>query len=131
MQWPIGKEDNFEGVIDLITMKATYFDGDNGEHVRYEEIPAELKADAEAARHHMLESLSMYSDHLMELLLSEEPVPEELIHSVIKGAVQGQDCTPVFMGTRVQEQRRPAVAGRGGALFAVAVGAEGLGQGAQ
>jgi elongation factor G len=99
MQWPIGKEDNFEGVIDLITMKAAYFDGNNGETVRYEEIPAELKADAEAARHHMLESLSMYSDHLMELLLSEEPVPEELIHSVIKGAVQGQDCTPVFMGS--------------------------------
>ena len=42
MQWPIGKEDNFEGVIDLVTMKANYFDGANGEDVRTEEIPAEL-----------------------------------------------------------------------------------------
>ncbi len=66
MQLPIGKEDNFEGVIDLITMKANYFDGSNGEKVREEEIPAELKDAAEAARQAMLEALSMYSDELME-----------------------------------------------------------------
>ena len=75
MQWPIGKEDNFEGVIDLITMKAIYFDGTNGEKVREEAIPAELLDDATAARQQMLESLSMYSDELMELLLAEEDVP--------------------------------------------------------
>src|SRR5512135_2587246 len=46
MQLPIGKEDNFEGVIDLIAMKAYYFDGANGENVRVEEIPAALAADA-------------------------------------------------------------------------------------
>src|SRR6476646_8584313 len=62
MQWPIGKEDNFEGVIDLVTMKANYFDGGNGEDVRTEEIPAELKEAAAKARQAMLESLSMYSD---------------------------------------------------------------------
>ncbi|HEY2893380.1 MAG TPA: elongation factor G [Pirellulales bacterium] len=99
MQWPIGKEDNFQGVIDLITMKAYYFDGGNGEDVREEEIPAELKQAAVKARQHMLESLSMYSDELMELLLSEEPVKEELIHNIVREAVQGQDLTPVFMGT--------------------------------
>ena len=75
MQLPIGKEDNFKGVIDLLTMKAIYIDGSNGEKIREEEIPAELKEEAEAARHHMLEALSMYSDELMELLLSEEEVP--------------------------------------------------------
>jgi elongation factor G len=99
MQYPIGKEDNFQGVIDLVTMKAIYFDGTNGEKLRNEDIPADLKADAEKARHHMLEALAMYSDELMELLLSEEPVPEQLIHDVIKHAVQEQDMTPVFMGT--------------------------------
>ena len=72
MQWPIGKEDNFYGVIDLITMKANYFDGTNGEDVRSEAIPAELQADATKARQHMLEGLSMYSDELMERLLSEQ-----------------------------------------------------------
>ena len=56
MQLPIGKEDNFEGVIDLITMEAVYFDGPNGENVRREPIPADIAAEAEAARQHMLES---------------------------------------------------------------------------
>ncbi len=99
MQWPIGKEDNFQGVIDLVTMKANYFDGANGEDVRAEEIPAELAETAAKARQHMLEGLSMYSDELMELLLSEEPVSEELIHKIIREAVQTQDLTPVYMGT--------------------------------
>ena len=91
MQYPIGKEENFEGVIDLITMKANYFDGVHGEKVRVEEIPAELKESATKARQQMLESLSMYSDQLMELLLSEEPVSEDLIHEILRDAVQNQD----------------------------------------
>jgi elongation factor G len=99
MQWPIGKEDKFEAVIDLVTMKANYFDGSNGEDVRVEEIPAELKPAAVKARQHMLEGLSMYSDELMELLLSEEPVSEDLIHKIVREAVQDQDLTPVYLGT--------------------------------
>jgi elongation factor G len=99
MQLPIGKEDNFQGVIDLITRKAIYFDGKNGEDVREEPVPADMVEKVNHARQAMLESLSMYSDEMMELLLSEEEVPEELIHSVVKSAVQGQDVTAVFMGT--------------------------------
>ncbi len=99
MQWPIGKEDNFAGVIDLLTMKANYFDGANGENLRVEEIPEELKAAATKARQHMLEGLSMYSDELMEKLLSEEQVSEDLIHNLLREAVQTQDLTPVYMGT--------------------------------
>ena len=99
MQWPIGKEQNFEGIIDLITMKAAYFDGNQGEDVRYEEIPAELVDEARGARQHMLESLSMYSDELMEMLLGEEDVPETLIHDLILRTVRQQDMTPVFLGS--------------------------------
>ncbi|MDZ4820165.1 MAG: elongation factor G [Planctomycetota bacterium] len=99
MQLPIGKEDKFQGVVDLITMKAYYFDGENGEKVREEEIPADLKDDAAKFRAAMLESLAMYSDEMMELMLSEEPVPDDLIHSVIKQASQTQDLTPVYMGS--------------------------------
>ena len=99
MQHPIGKEDNFEGVIDLLTMKAYYFDGANGERVREEPIPAELQAEATKARQQMLETLSMYSDVLMEKLLSEETVSEELIHEILRDAVQTQDLTPIYMGT--------------------------------
>ncbi|MEX0677929.1 MAG: elongation factor G [Pirellulales bacterium] len=99
MQWPIGKEEDFTGVIDLVAMKASYFDGKYGEIVRVEEIPAELQPAAAKARQQMLEGLSMYSDQLMELLLSEEPVGEELIHSIVRDAVQNQDLTPVFLGS--------------------------------
>ncbi len=99
MQLPIGKEENFAGVVDLIKMKAFYFDGNNGEKVREEAIPAELLDDAREARQVMLEALSMYSDRMMELLLAEQEVPEELIHTVTKAAVQGLDVTPVFMGS--------------------------------
>jgi elongation factor G len=59
LQMPIGKEDKLEGVIDLITMKAYYFDGDNGENVREEKIPDALAKDAAERRHAMLESLAM------------------------------------------------------------------------
>jgi elongation factor G len=99
MQIPIGKEDKLQGVIDLVKMKALYFDGDNGETVRVEEIPADLKAPAEAARHKMLEDLAMYSDSLMEKLLSEEVPSEDEIHAVVKAAVHSQSITPVFCGS--------------------------------
>jgi elongation factor G len=99
MQLPIGQEADFEGVIDLVTEEALYFDGNNGETVRREPIPAAQAAEAAAARHHMLESLSMYSDRMMELLLGEETVPHDLIHEVIKEAVLDQQLTPVYLGT--------------------------------
>jgi elongation factor G len=99
MQLPIGKEDKFQGVVDLITEKALYFEGKNGEKVREAEIPADMKDQAAEARQHMLEALAMYSDELMETLLAEEPVGEELIHRVVREAVQEQDMTPVYMGT--------------------------------
>ncbi|QDU57971.1 elongation factor G [Aeoliella mucimassa] len=99
MQVPIGKEDKFEGVIDLITMKALYFDGANGETVRAEEIPAAMLDTATEARHHMLEELSMYSDELMEKLLGEEEISEETIHDICRHAVIEQEFTPVFMGS--------------------------------
>ena len=59
MQWPIGKEDQLKGIVDLIEMKAYYFDGSNGEKMRVEEIPDDLKETCATARHEMLESLSM------------------------------------------------------------------------
>ncbi len=99
MQYPIGAEEDFEGVIDLVTMKAYYFDGANGETVREEDIPAELQDKAETARGEMLEALSMYSDDLMEKLLAEEEVPEALIHDITRHAVIEQEFTPVFLGT--------------------------------
>ena len=79
MQIPIGAGETFEGVIDLVGMKAYFFDGKDGETVREEEIPAAYKDKAVEMRQKMLESLSMYSDEMMELLLSELEVPTDLI----------------------------------------------------
>ena len=99
MQIPLGREDEFEGVVDLVTMKALYFDGAKGEKVREDAIPAALTDEAAAARSHMLEALSMYSDKLMEILLSEEEISEALIHDIIRHAVIEQEFTPVYLGT--------------------------------
>jgi elongation factor G len=99
LQLPIGAGEKFQGIIDLVTMKAIYFDGRDGEILRLEPIPEALEDRAQDGRHQMLESLAMYSDELMERLLSEEPVPEELIHRVVRAAVQQQDATPVLLGS--------------------------------
>jgi elongation factor G len=99
MQLPIGAGDKFQGIIDLVRMKALRFDGKDGETVREEPIPEALEDRARDGRAQMLESLAMYSDELMERLLSEEEIPEDLIHRVTRDAVQQQDATPVFVGS--------------------------------
>ena len=99
MQYPIGAGETFRGIVDLVTRQAVFFDGANGETVRTGPIPPELAEEVHAARTHMLEGLAMYSDELMERLLSEVDVPESLIHDVTRAAVQQQDLTPVFLGS--------------------------------
>jgi elongation factor G len=99
MQLPIGAEENFTGIIDLVTMKAYYNDGDNGETVREAEIPADLKADADVAREAMLEDLANHNDDLMEMLLEGEEPPVDLVHAAIKAGVRSLELAPVFIGS--------------------------------
>jgi elongation factor G len=99
MQLPVGSGESFVGVVDLIKMKAVFFDGNDGETIREEEIPDDLVEAAETARQAMLESLSMFSDELMELMLSEEKVSDDLVHQVVTDAIRNEDITPVFMGS--------------------------------
>ncbi|MDR0338430.1 MAG: elongation factor G, partial [Planctomycetaceae bacterium] len=99
MQIPIGKEANFEGVIDLIEQKAIYFDGAQGEKIRYEAVPSVLESEVQTARQHLLEALAMFSDELMELLLEEQEPPLEMIHHLVREAVWSQQLTPVFLAT--------------------------------
>ncbi|PAY21063.1 elongation factor G [Rhodopirellula sp. SM50] len=98
MQYPIGAEDKFQGVVDLIEMKSYRFSGDEGQNVDVGEVPAELMDKCVAQRAHMLEQLSMYNDEMMELLLSEEEVPLEMIYKVTRDAVLA-GATPVYMGS--------------------------------
>ncbi len=98
MQIPIGLEDKHDGVVDLITMKAIYFDGDNGEILREEEIPAELLVEAETRREMLVDAASMFDDSLMEAAL-EDTVTEEMLHAAIRKGTLSQELTPVFMGS--------------------------------
>ena len=98
MQLPIGLEADLSGVIDLVTMKAIRFEGENGEQVVVEEIPEALLAEAESAREEMLDAVSMFSDELMEAIL-EEQVSEEQIHAAVRAGVLSLELTPVFLGS--------------------------------
>jgi elongation factor G len=98
MQIPIGLEGEFEGVVDLVEMKAYYFDGNNGEIRRTEEIPEHLRAEALAKRGVMLDAVSMFSDELMEAVLEERPTPELIREAVRRGTLLLQ-LTPVFIGS--------------------------------
>ena len=99
MQLPIGVEDQFQGVIDLVKGEAIYFDGPQGEIVRREPIPAPYQQRYVEARRFLLEALSMYSDELLEKLLGDEEISEELIHQVVKSATLARQMTPVFLAS--------------------------------
>jgi elongation factor G len=99
MQLPIGLEGEFEGIVDLITMKAIYFDGENGEIMREEAIPAEMAAEAEGMREAMLEEISMFSDELMETLLEGGEIDPQLIHDAVRSGTLSLEFTPVFIGS--------------------------------
>jgi elongation factor G len=95
---PIGLEDKLEGIVDLLDMKAIYFDGDNGEDLRYAEIPPHLVAEAEKYREELLESASMYDDELMEAVLEGNATNEQVIRGLRAGCVAEQ-VVPVFVGS--------------------------------
>jgi len=98
MQIPLGLEEKLEGVVDLVTMKAYRFSGDNGEHISIEDIPADLADQADKYREIMLDAVSMFSDELMEAILEEEVTPAH-IHEAVRDATIGLQICPVFMGS--------------------------------
>ncbi|MFA5448565.1 MAG: GTP-binding protein, partial [Sphaerochaeta sp.] len=99
MQIPIGLEDRLEGVVDLVSMKALYFDaGPRKDQIREEEIPADLLEEAEARREELLDGVSLCSDELMEAML-EENVTEEILNKAIREATISLQLCPVYMGS--------------------------------
>ena len=98
MQIPIGLEDKLEGVVDLVTMKAMYFEGESGTEVRMAEIPAHLVDEANKYREELLDAASMFSDELMEAML-EENVTEEMIRDAIRKGTLAEQFVPVFCGS--------------------------------
>jgi len=98
LQIPIGLEADFKGVVDLITMKACYFEGANGETVREKEIPTILQSKATTMREALIDAASMFSDELMEAAL-EETVTEELLYDAVRQGTLAREMTPVFIGS--------------------------------
>jgi elongation factor G len=98
LQLPIGLEADFEGVIDLIEMKALYFRGDNGEQVEEAEIPAEMLDLAEERRAELLDAASLFSDDLLEAALEDQATPE-LIRDAVRKGVLSLELTPVLIGS--------------------------------
>ena len=99
MVYPIGAEDLHEGVVHLPTRKAYYFDGDNGENIRIEDCPEELKEGVEEYRSKLVEALGDFDDDIMEKFLNEEEVSAEEMEPVIRKATLSLGLTPVFCGS--------------------------------
>src|SRR5262245_12839839 len=98
IQLPIGLEDKFEGIVDLIEMNAVRFEGPNGDKITKGDIPAGMLDEAKAAREQMLDALSMHSDELTEAIL-EERVTEDLIHDALRKGTVALQITPVLIGS--------------------------------
>ena len=99
LQIPIGLENDLDGVVDLITMEAVYFEGEQGRDIRRAEIPAHLLEQAKAKREEMLDAVSMFSDELMEAMLEEGDIPAELIRDAVRKGTLSLQLAPVMMGS--------------------------------
>jgi elongation factor G len=100
LQLPIGAEDKFTGVIDLVEMRALVWDEDRlGANYRVEEIPAELKEQATGYRDKMIETLADHDEHLMELYLEGKAPAPDKIRAAIRAATLKMAVTPVLLGS--------------------------------
>ena len=104
IQLPIGAEDTFEGIIDLIKMKAVYFEGAKGENVIYKEIPEEYMAQAEEYRAKMLDQAATYDDDLLMKVLEGEEVTEEEIKAAIRKGTLAVELFPVLCGSAYKDK---------------------------
>lgn len=102
IQIPIGAEETFKGVVDLITMKALVWDEEDttGAHYKTLDIPAELQAEAETWRDHMLEKIAEYDDELMEKYFSDpSTITEDEIHQALRKGTLSMQIFPMICGS--------------------------------
>ncbi|MHC5746214.1 MAG: elongation factor G [Nostoc sp.] len=99
LQYPIGSEDQFQGVIDLVEMTADYFEGENGENWVKKSIPEPLRDEVQQARDKLLDTLSLFSESMTEMLLAGKEIPKELIWETIRQATLSLEFTPVLLGS--------------------------------
>lgn len=104
LQIPMGEEERFKGLIDLITQKAVYFEGDFGQSVVEKEIPEEFKARAEEMRHILLEKVAAEDAVLLEKFLGDEDLFVEEIRRVLRHSVLNYKLVPVLCGTALKNK---------------------------
>ncbi|ACK70212.1 translation elongation factor G [Gloeothece citriformis PCC 7424] len=104
LQYPIGFEDQFVGVIDLIEMKANYYEGEQGEIVVTEPIPDALREEAIIAREKLLDQVSLNSEKVTEKLLQGEDIPPELLWETIRFGTLNREFVPVLMGSALKNR---------------------------
>ena len=96
---PIGKEDNFVGVVDLVENVAIVYTDKEGKTFEHREVPDDMKELVAEARQRLLDEASMFDEELMEKLLEEQEVTPEEIKKAIRKGVLSMDITPVFCGS--------------------------------
>lgn len=99
MQLPIGLEADFQGIVDLISMKAVYFDGAGGELLRTEAVPESLLPEAISRREELIDSVSLFSDSLTEAILEGTEISEAMIMEAVRQGTLERKITPVFIGS--------------------------------
>lgn len=99
VELPIGLEDHLEGVVDLLRMKAIYFDGPNGNIIREEEVPSEMLEQCRQRRELLIEAASDFDDELMEKVLEGEEPDVELVEKAIRKGTLALKMCPVFVGS--------------------------------
>ncbi|MDY9921428.1 MAG: elongation factor G [Synergistota bacterium] len=99
IQIPIGVEDGFTGMVDLVARKAIIYDDTLGTEFHLAEVPPQLEEEVEIARSEMIENLSDYDDEMMHLYLEGQEVPEDMIRRTIRKAAIGLNIVPVMCGS--------------------------------
>jgi len=104
LQIPIGAEDKFEGMVDLFKMKAIRFQGEHGEEVIEEEIPADLLEKSKEWRKKMTEKIAAEDENLLEKYLANEEIPSEDLKKVLRKSTCNYKLIPVFIGTALKNK---------------------------
>lgn len=99
VQLPIGKEDTFRGIIDLISMKAELYEDDLGTIIQESDIPEDLLETAKKYREEMIEEIADFDEEVMELYLGGEDVPNDMIKKVLRRECVANQVTPVLCGS--------------------------------
>lgn len=99
IQLPIGEEDNFVGLVNVISRKATYFEGDHGLTRRIADVPENLRPRMEVLRGELLEQLADLDDAFAEVFLESDDVPEAEVHAAVRRTVLARTFCPMLMGS--------------------------------